>query len=144
MIYGLTGAPASVTGTLVETTLATVALPALSSNSRLRIRVLASTALANANAKTVSIKYGGTLIGQSIGLPNNLSTVLDIDLFNRNSTGSQVNRSASATPTGPLAGAFSTYAIDTSVPKNLTITAQLGTTTDTITLEGYCVEVMNS
>lgn len=143
IVLAQSAVPASVTGTAVETVLATVSVPTLGSASRLRGRLYFSAAALNANSKTVNVKLNGVLIGTSVGLASNLSTVLEFDLFNRGASNSQINRAAIASPIGALAGAFTAYAIDTSAPRGLTITGALGVTTDTITLEGYTVEVLN-
>lgn len=135
--------PASVTGTATETTLATVALPALAPNTRARIRAWWSAGANNANTKSVSARLNGSLIATSGGLASNLSAVFDVDLLNRGATNVQLSRQGWSGPTGVSTGAFSAYAIDTSVVTSLTLTAQLGTTTDTVTLEGYTVEILN-
>lgn len=133
----------SVTGTATKTALVTITVPALSPNSRLRVRALFDTPVNNANAKTASCELNGTVIGTSGGLASELSAVFDLDLFNRNATNVQIDRQAWSGPTGVSTGAFSIYAFDTSVPTTLTLSAQLAVTTDTVTLEAYSIELLN-
>lgn len=142
-IIAQVGTPASVTGTLTETVLATVLIPKLSPNSRIRIRTWWSAGANNANTKTVTAKLNGTLIATSGGLANALSAVFPVDLLNRGATNVQIDRQGWSGALGTSTGAFNTYAIDTSIPTTLTFTATLGVTTDTLTLEAYSIELLN-
>lgn len=142
-ILAQSAVPASVTGTTAETVLATVTIPALSANSRIRIRTWWSAGANNANTKMVNARLGGTLIATSGGLASNLSAIFDVDLLNRGATNVQLSRQGWSGPTGVSTSAFSAYALATSVATSLTLTAQLGTTTDTVTLEAYSVELLN-
>jgi len=136
--------PASVTGTLSETTLATIAVPAgaMGVNGSLRITTLWSLPN-NANTKSFKVRFGGIdFLGYSTTAAQSLQ-VLTI-IRNRGAANSQV--------AGPLAvsssysssvGAVTTSAIDTSLSQSIVLAAQLGNTADAVTLEAYAVEILN-
>lgn len=136
--------PSSITGTVAETPLATISIPAgvMSANSVLRITTLWSMTN-NANAKTLTWRLGGTSIGAS-SVPSFASNRHQIEVRNRNATNSQVVQGGnSAGGWGASTSANLILAIDTSVSQNLTLNATLGNTADTITLEGYTIEILN-
>ncbi|WP_354686684.1 hypothetical protein [Cupriavidus necator] len=144
-VLAQSAAPVSVTGTTTETTLATIAIPAgaMGPNGALRITTAWSAQASNANTKTVRHRIGSTQIGSSTGLANNLNTITAQQWSNRNSQTSQIARDVIAVPFGANGGALLATAIDTTAAQTLTLTAQLGTASDTITLEAYTVEILN-
>jgi hypothetical protein len=124
-----------------ENTLATVTIPILSAKSIIRVTTHWSITN-NANPKTARIKLGATTYLQA-SLANTLSYQGVTLIANRDVTNSQVG-----TPAGTNGGygivnsAVVTASMDTTATSTLTITAQKGTGTDTMTLEGYLVEIL--
>lgn len=144
IVLGQSGAPASITGTLTETTLATVTVPAkaMGTAGALRISALWSTTN-NANNKTLSIRLGGTVISAPV-IASQASFSEIITLRNRGVTNSQVTSPSTATTggIGVSTSAVTTTAIDTTGVLALTITATLANVADTATLESYSVELL--
>jgi hypothetical protein len=137
------GAPLSVTGTLVETTLLTVAIPAKAVGPNGVIRVAMSTALtSNGDTKTVSAYLGGQKLFASAA-----SGISGQDIQFRiaaNGTNAQTGNWAATSNMG--LGSSSTRltsAVDMTVAQNLTITGLLASAGDTITLLDYTVELLN-
>lgn len=137
---------ASVTGTATETTLATVALPAnaVAINGRLRLRSYFSVT-SNTDTKTLRVRIGSAIV--TLGVINGAGTyvILDADLMNVG--GGQIAYvqswiGANSYP-GVVASTGGLASVDLTQAQSLTITGQLGTTTDTIQLLGYSVEVLN-
>ncbi|TDY26315.1 hypothetical protein B0G81_6825 [Paraburkholderia sp. BL6665CI2N2] len=132
----------SVTGTLAETTLATIALPALQANSIVRI-THDHTFTNNADTKTITARINGTSVG-AYNIASNATSSMQRRLANRNSKSSQLVTPATAgTSFGSSTSGYLTATIDTSVPTTLTLTGTLANAADTITLESYIVEVLN-
>lgn len=135
---------ASVTGTLVETALATVSLPAGAMGVNGGIEVRSSWSVTNsANNKTIRVRLGGPAGSQHLNLPiTTTNSFADLrHIRNRNSAASQVG-SASASAGGvsgstTVAAALSTSAVDTSAAQDLVISGQLALGTETISLESY-------
>ena len=144
-ILGASAVATSVTGTLSETTLATVTIPggAIGANGVVRVTML-WTYTNNANNKIWRLRLngiGGTAI---VGITRTTSAG-DLDqriIWNRNSQSSQVAFSSSTTPAFTnTAGAPLTAAIDTSTARDLVFTGNLANIADSITLESYLVEI---
>lgn len=134
----------AVTGTASETTLATYTLRGgtIGLNGTLRITPLFSFTN-SANNKTFKVKLGSTAFS-SITLTTFGGSMIPVHIRNRNSHVSQIGFAPfgqtgygviSSNPT--LAGT-----IDTSVDQTITITGQLANTGETITLEGYTIELL--
>jgi len=142
VIVGQSGVAASVTGTLSETTLASVVIPAgmLGLNGVLRITALWS-ATNNANTKSCVYRLGGTPIC-STGITSFASYQDQRNMRNRGALNSQINFVGAASFGSGSGVAPLATAIDTSVDKTLTLTAILTNTSDTVTLEGYTVEIL--
>lgn len=144
IVLGQSGAAASITGTVAETTLATVAIPAnaMGAAGALRISALWSTTN-NANNKTLSIRLGGTVISAPV-IASQASFSEIITLRNRGVANSQVTTPSAATGggVGVSTSAVTTTAIDTTASLALTLTATLANTGDTATLESYSVELL--
>jgi hypothetical protein len=139
--------PSSVTGTATETVLGTVVIPAnaVAINGRVRLRSYWS-CTANADSKTLRIRIAGaTGIGSgSITSTGVAYTLVDADFINRGSGNIQYIQLAYNNGASSAGGASGgQLAIDLTQAQSLTLTGQLGTTTDTITLLGYSVEVLN-
>lgn len=127
------------TGTLTETTLATIAIPAgaMGINGGIRLRAW-FTCTNSANNKTFTVKLGATTVRTSTR-----TTVAQqaffFDVINRGAANAQM----SSIPADGTGSAVLTYTMDTSVAQNLTITGTLANTGETITLEGYAVDILN-
>lgn len=137
-----TGAAVSHTGDTNETTLATIVLPAgrLGPNGVLRIRTLWS--MSGTNTKTPRVKLGATAF---LSAAHTTSTVASTEttVRNQNSQSAQVAYVAGlANPYGSSTSGKSTGAIDTSSAQNITFTAQLTNSGESITLESYEIETM--
>lgn len=131
----------AVTGTVNETTLATVTIPAgvMGISGGIEIRTVWSVTN-SANAKTLRVRFGGGAgtAYVSIGVTTS-ATVSDIHrIRNRGAANSQVSSFASAagsfTTTG---GAIVTSSVDTTAAVDVVITGQLANSGETITLESY-------
>lgn len=131
----------SVTGNTNDNIVATVTIPGglMSANSQLRICSL-WTYPNNANTKTVRTRFGGNLMTQSSFTSGNGAFSVETILANRG-TGSQVFVGGGFNGFG-TAGAVSTMAVDTTVDQTVTFSLQLGTSTDTMSLERFSIEVM--
>lgn len=135
----------SITGTTAETTLATCTIPAGAMGANGSVLVEGSFShTVNANAKTPRIKFGGTLVtGQAVG-SSTASSRYGMRVYNRNSASSQI-AALPASVLGPYAAGSSasatTMAINTANSTDITFTCQLGTSTDTCSLEAYNVIV---
>ena len=141
LFYDLTAAVA-LTGTTVETTLATITIPAglIGSNGKVKLYPLWSTTN-NANGKTLRVKFPlGAVYTAAASNTVHVSGLVII----RNLGSESVQRVSSGMAAG-LGGTISSIArstIDTSVATTLTITGQLAVGTDTMTLEGLFVEIV--
>jgi hypothetical protein len=136
--------PASVTGTTAQTTLATIQIPAgaVGINGSLRITTLWSIPN-NANTKRVRVTLAGTaFLDNSLGAAAGMQAMTIIR--NRGVINSQVSLSSVAGSSfSSTTGVSTTAAIDMSQAQSLIITGTLAVITDTITLEGYTVEILN-
>lgn len=133
----------SVTGTTSETTLVTITIPgsAMGPNGSLRIMPITS-CTNNANAKTFRIRVAGNSV-QSVSLANAAGFQTMTIIRNRNSASSQMIHQSS-TAFSATGTAMVTTAVDTNSDFQITITGQLATSTDTLTVEGYSVEILPS
>lgn len=140
-VLAQTGVAVSHTGDLLETTLATITVPAglMGPNSVLRIIPLFSYTN-SANTKTLRVDFGGT---DFYSVPATTTTVSQqlIMIRNQGATNAQVGHASSVVAgVGATATAKTTAAVDTSTDQTITITGQLANAGETITLEGYTVE----
>lgn len=129
------------TGTLTETTLATITIPAntLGANGQLELEALFSYTN-SANSKTLRAKFGGTQY-LNLTLTTTAASQSLVRIANRNAANSQVGNIVGSNGFGNSSGTLVTSAIDTAADVNLTITGQLANTGETITLESYIVRV---
>lgn len=132
------------TGTTNETTLATIAIPAGAMGVSGALRVITVWSYTNsANNKTFRARLGGSTFATAVVTTTASSSSL-WEVWNRNAANSQVsNGSGAGAGLGASGNATVTLAVDTSVAQNLTITAQLASAGETITLEAYTVEILN-
>jgi hypothetical protein len=128
-----------------ENILATIPIPAglMGVNGSLRVTTIWSVTN-NANAKTARVRLGG--IGGTAFWTVALASVLSgkglCVVMNRGAQNSQVAADPNVIGLATSAVAVTTGAIDTSVAQDLVITGQKATGGDTMTLEAYCVEVV--
>lgn len=131
------------TGTTNETALATIAIPAgaMGANGSLRITSLWSYTN-SANNKTIQVKLGGTAFFTAINTTT--ASYNDQTIIRNRTIATQVSHLANAgSRIGTSGSAPTTGAINMAVAQNLTLTATLANTGETITLEGYTVEILN-
>lgn len=136
--------PASVTGTSTPTTLASITVPAgaLGPNGCLRITTQWSYTN-NANAKSCGITFGGVSF-MSSGTASTAGLQYQTNIRNRGASNSQVGYGAGAGAAFTATGVVPvTSAIDTTQAQVLNLLGTLGTSTDTLTLEGCTVEILN-
>jgi hypothetical protein len=136
-------AAAQLTGTVTETTLATITIPGglMGPNGVARVTVLYTNSN-SANNKTLRVKFGGTTyFGPAV--TTNVTSQAMVMVRNRNATNSQVGMAFGSTSGfGGSSAAAVTSAVDTTADITLLITGQLANATDTLTLEGYTVDVL--
>lgn len=135
---------ASVTGTTAETTLATILIPAgaIGKNGALRITAVWRAGANNANVKSVIYRYGGVTITSS-GVTSALTYQDQRVMFNRGAQNSQVTYNGTAGYGAGSSVNVITTSVDSSVAQNLTLSATLANSTDTVFLEAFLVEVIN-
>lgn len=127
-----------------ENVLATVTVPAnaMGPNGWVRITSLWA-ANNNANGKSIRVRWGGVggsaLI--SLGLGSNASAYSQIVVANRNATNSQIANAANGVP-GVFGNVNNAPAVDTTQSFTIVFTGQKTVAGDTITLDGYLVELM--
>jgi len=137
---------ASVTGTVTETALATITVPAGAMGLNGIIRVTPLFSYTNsANNKTLRVRLGG--IGGPAFLSNAATTTLlaqpIVLIRNRGVANSQVGFTAATfSSVGITTGALATGSVDTSAATTVVISGQLANTGETITLESYLVELI--
>lgn len=132
---------ASHTGNTNETTLATITVPGgiMGPNGAIRITTYWSWN-STAGTKTVRHRFAGNAIGGNQGTTSRGAEFMRM-VRNRGSVSSQIVRDAFNL--GVVSSEVpSVLSVDTTVNQDITLTAQLGTGTDSITLEGYTVEVL--
>ena len=138
--YDLTAAFA-ITGTTLETTLLTVNIPAglIGISGKVKMYPLYSMTN-NANNKSLRIKLGGSTAFSTTVSNSSQSSALVI-IRNIGSESVQKSSTSVVSGLGNIGTALATLAIDTSVATTITITGQLAVGTDTMTLEGFFMEI---
>ena len=136
----------AVTGTLTETVLATINLPAntIGANGQVRIRTY-WTVTNSANNKTLRVRFGTAGISSTAISTSTITTFsspfITVDMQNNNATNAQNAFSVGSRGTdGLTTTVLAISSIDTTVSENLYITGQLANTGETITLTSYSVE----
>lgn len=150
LLLGASAVAVSHTGSVSETVLATISIPAgiIGASGILQVRSF-WTVTANTNTKTARARLGG-LAGTVVGVSPawNAAAVtnpaMTNTIMNRDSVVSQFCNNLCSRSSDLLeqVQANITTAVDTAVAQDLVLTGQLGTDTDTITLEGYIVELL--
>lgn len=119
------------TGDLTEDTIWTATIPALSAASQIRVFYTVNPTVQDANLTTYRVKLNGVLVCIINGGAShaNFYATNRCTITNRGATNSQVSAMESLGDTTTVViGNFATTAIDTSVSRTLTITAQNSTT----------------
>jgi hypothetical protein len=141
-VLGQSATANPLTGGTGETTLATVSVPggAMGASGSIRITALV-TCTNNANVKTLTFKYGGQSFG-AVSLANQLSGHVQVTIRNRTAA-TQISWLNGGSAYGVTTAAVTTTrAIDTTVAQDATITGTLANGADTLTLEGFTVELL--
>jgi len=139
--YNLTAAVA-LTGTTSETTLLTVNIPAslIGASGKVKMYPLYSMTN-NANSKVLRVKLGGSMAFYAAVSNSDHSSALVI-IRNIGSESVQKSSTTVVSGLGNIGTALNTLAIDTSVATTITITGQLTNSADTMTLEGFFMEIV--
>lgn len=134
-------AAVSLTGTTTETTLATVTIPAglLGSNGKIIVYPL-WTMTNSAGQKNFKLKLGGQPCYQ-VGLTTSAHSASLLLVRNFNSVSAQKTSSGLSAGLGVTTATISNTTVNTAIAQDLTITGQLANGTDTMTLEGFFVEI---
>lgn len=140
-VLAQSAAAVSHTGDTVESTLATVVVPAnaIGPNGQVIVEALFSMTN-NANVKTAKFKFGATTV-LSVGLTSVATAQQRRRIANRGLTNSQVTTGQTTTSefASGVGTSIGTAAEDTTAAVTILITGTLATNTDTITLESYQV-----
>ena len=135
-------APVSLTGTTLETELATMTVKGglMGAKGKLKIWPLLSMTN-NANGKTIKLKMDGNVFYGNTRTNEVQLQFLSI-VRNTNSQSVQKISSGITAGLGVTTGAVTSLAVDTSADFTISITGQLANSTDTLTLEGFFVEIV--
>jgi len=141
LFYDLTAAVA-LTGTTSETTLLTVNIPAslIGASGKVKMYPLYSMTN-NANSKVLRVKLGGSMAFYAATSNSSHSSALVI-IRNIGSESVQKSSTTVVSGLGNTGTALNTLAIDTSVATTITVTGQLTNSADTMTLEGFFMEIV--
>jgi uncharacterized protein YbjQ (UPF0145 family) len=142
-VLAASGVLASHTGSTSETALATIAVPAgaMGANGILRVTSLWSYTN-SANTKTLRMRLGGLAgtLFMEIAATTTAYYYSQRLIQNRNSQSSQIGQQG-GTGTFTTAANATTGTVDTSSAQDLVLTGQLASAGETITLEGYIIEL---
>jgi len=142
-VLSQSGAPSSVTGTTSETVLATIAIPAgaVGPNGAIRVTTLWSYTN-NSNNKILFTRLGGVSVQ---GITNTTTSAMtqQIVIRSRGTSTSQITEFNSTSGFGSAAAGNFATTVDMTKAQNLTLSGAVAVGTDTITLEGYTVEILN-
>lgn len=132
------------TGDTNETALATVTVPAnvMGANGIVHVTTLWSYTN-SANTKTLRVRYGGASGTQYLATTPTTTGAIRVSTYiqNRNATNSQVGGPNAVFAYGTGASVV-TSSRDTTAAQDIVMTAQLASSGETITLEGYIVELI--
>ena len=131
----------SLTGTTALTTLVTQNMPGnlLGLNGAYRWRGKVSVTN-NANAKTLYAYISGNL-ATGVGLSSLTTSGFEVWIENRNSASSQLCSNGSLAGISSAGAVWTTTATDTAIANTLTLQAQLGVGSDTLTIESWQLEL---
>lgn len=142
-VLAQTAVPVTMTGTLAETVLATFVLSGGSMGKHGVLRITPIFSCTNsANAKTFKVKLGATAF-LNTGVSHFSLIQPLVVIRNRGALNMQVAfNPVGNSGVGMAGGAVALGAIDTSVDQTIAITGKLSSAADSITLEGFTVEVI--
>jgi hypothetical protein len=141
-VLARSGVAVPLTGTTDETDLAVVVVPAnaMGPNGQLRVTSWwSNNNSGNAKTRRVRLEAGEVMAASN---STQVSAQDQRIIANRNNVASQIVSAAAGAHFGGAAGALSTLTVDTAAAANLRFTGQLANAGDTITLEGYLVELI--
>lgn len=143
-ILGKSGVAVPLTGTLVETPMASVLLPGglMGRFGWLRITSLWSFTN-NANNKVMRPKLGASTLATFTATATAGVRMSNI-IANRGAENSQVAPTGSGAFADAASVGVGTFAVDTTADQLVTLTGQLANIADSITLEAWMIEVMPS
>ena len=132
----------ALTGTTSETTLLTVNIPAglIGISGKVKMYPLYSMTN-NANSKVLRVRLGGSQAFYTAVSNSSHSSALII-IRNIGSESVQKSSTGVVSGLGNTGTALNTLAIDTSVATTITVTGQLANSADTMTLEGFFMEIV--
>ena len=132
----------TLTNTTTETELASITIKGglMGANGKLKIWPLLSMTN-NANGKTIRLKMDGNVIYGNTRTNEVQLHFLSI-VRNTNSQSVQKISSGITAGLGTTTGAVTSLTVDTSADFTISITGQLASSTDTLTLEGFFVEIV--
>lgn len=138
-VLGASGEPVSHTGSTAEIPLAEleIAAGAMGANGIIRVTTLWNTT-DSANSKTLRVKLGATEFLAHVATTS-ASQRLQTIIQNRDDQSAQVGYGGGGW--GDLSAAVVTGAVDTTLAQNITITAQLESDAEEVTLEAYLIEL---
>ena len=138
-LTAVTGSNSSFTGSINETTLVNVTVPAGSIGNNGQIVVTANWACNNSSGtKTGTVYLGGTSVGSTSAYTTSTGGSSINSIRNRGALGAQTSQLIG----GAAAGAAVYTSIDTSVDKSITFTGDTATATDHMILEGYTIQLL--
>lgn len=147
VVLAQSAVPVAHTGSTAAANLATIVIPGGSMGPRGALRVSALFSFTGSvNAKNVRALFGGgpdLFSGYTANAAGNLGAVFDRVLWNRNSETSQICVSTWGGQ-GSVSSAPTTGTVNSAQDQNLILQVQLALATETITLEGYLVELLPS
>jgi hypothetical protein len=141
-VLAQSGVASSVTGTTTETVLATIPIPAGAMTGTGSLRITCRATSNNTDTKTLNVRIGGVLV-----FTQNVNNATSENAIIVNAVGATNSQHATATTRsyayGTTGSPITTSTVDMTQAQNLTITGTLVTTTDTLTLDHYLVELIN-
>lgn len=142
-VFYLNTTPASVTGTLVDTTLASVVIPGGTIKAGGILRIFALFSYTNsANTKTLNIKFGGTTF-RATPVTTTASDHLYSFITSITNTSQVASVNTGTIGLGATPSAHQTGAVDITADQTLAFTAQLTNTGETITFASAAVSILN-
>lgn len=140
---GHSAVPISLTGTTTATLLATIAVPANSMGPNGIVRVRGHWSMTNnANSKNMAIRWG--LANTNLfsgGFASQASLRADVEVQNRNGTGSQLIPAVSTSASFGFLGAVTADSQDTTIAQRIQFVGTLSNAGDTMTLESFTVDL---
>lgn len=127
---------------VTEDVLATITIPAGTMGANGAVRIISQWTHTNsANTKTLRVKWAGTAVN-TFAITTQAGTYLLTVVANRGVTNSQVAPAQNINIYGSTTNAVFTAAVDTTAAVTVTITGQKASAGETLTLEGYTVELL--